>query len=399
MSRTVRVLLADLFALTFGFAVVSLSMTVLTAARSSDPLRTTAPAVSLLSPSQGQIVSGNVVVSATASQDTDALQFQISGANLGPAITSGACSVNWNTAAVTDGTYALAVLAFDANGNMTPSGSVAVTVANDLPQITSVATSNLTSTSVIVTWTTNQVSTSSLDYGVNALTSSLPINWNLVTQHSATLSGLTPGTSYQFRASSSNGVGLSANSAAVHVHDGGGRSIDERSRRAHDATSAFLAADKTQQAQLARAASADATADDARPASDGTTEHARSAADGAAEHARSASTRLATTVGSNNHRRCGGGPGTRRAREHIVIPRTRGDRCRSHNDRLRMASSDSRDLSLDITKRGHGCSGQGFWCSTSRSSDVRFRPDTPEECLKPQPATPARPLLLGGHKC
>ena len=131
MSRTVRVLVADLFALTFGFAVVSLSMTVLMAARSSDPLRTTAPAVSLLSPSQGQIVSGNVVVSATASQDTDALQFQISGANLGPAITSGACSVNWNTAAVTDGTYALAVLAFDANGNMTPSGSVAVTVAND----------------------------------------------------------------------------------------------------------------------------------------------------------------------------------------------------------------------------------------------------------------------------
>jgi len=188
-------------------------MTVLMAARSSDPLRTTTPAASVLSPSQGQIVSGNVVVSATANLDTDALQFQLSGANLGPAITAGACSVNWNTAAVNDGTYALTVLAFDAGGNVTPSGSIAVTVANTAPQITNVVASNPTSTSVVITWTTNQASTSGVDYGVNALTSSLPVNWNLVTQHSVTLFGLSPGTSYTFRATSSNGAGLSAASA------------------------------------------------------------------------------------------------------------------------------------------------------------------------------------------
>ena len=212
MPRTVRALVADLFALTFGFAVVSLSMTVLMAARSSDPMHMTAPSASVLSPSQGQIVSGTVVVSATASLDTSALQFQLSDANLGPAITSGACSVNWNTAAVNDGTYALTVLAFDAGGNTTSSGSVAVTVANSAPEITDVVTSNVTSSSVVVTWTTNQISTSSVDYGVNSLASSLPVNWNLVTQHSATLTGLTPSTSYRFRATSSNGVGLSASS-------------------------------------------------------------------------------------------------------------------------------------------------------------------------------------------
>ena len=48
MPGTVRALLSDLFALTFGFAVASLSMTVLLAARSSDPLRTTAPTASVL---------------------------------------------------------------------------------------------------------------------------------------------------------------------------------------------------------------------------------------------------------------------------------------------------------------------------------------------------------------
>jgi len=210
MPRAVRVVLADLFALTFGFAVASLSMTVLMAARAGDPLRTMGPAASVLAPSQGQIVSGNVLVSATANLETDALQFQLSGANLGPAITAGACSVNWNTAAVNDGTYALTVLAFDAGGNVTPSGSIAVTVANTAPQITNVVASNPTSTSVVITWTTNQASTSGVDYGVNALTSSLPVNWNLVTQHSATLFGLSPSTSYTFRATSSNGAGLSA---------------------------------------------------------------------------------------------------------------------------------------------------------------------------------------------
>lgn len=213
MPRAVRVVLADLFALTFGFAVASLSMTVLMAARAGDPLRTMGPAASVLSPSQGQIVSGNVLVSATANLETDVLQFQLSGANLGPAITAGACSVNWNTAAVNDGTYALTVLAFDAGGNVTPSGSIAVTVANTAPQITNVVASNPTSTSVVITWTTNQASTSGVDYGVNALTSSLPVNWNLVTQHSATLFGLSPSTSYTFRATSSNGAGLSAASA------------------------------------------------------------------------------------------------------------------------------------------------------------------------------------------
>lgn len=213
MLRTVRAFLTDLLALTLGFAVASLSMTVLVAARSTDPLRTAAPAGTVLSPLQGQTVSGTVVVSATASQDTDALQFQLNGANLGPTITSGLCSMNWNTAALTDGAYALTVLAFDGGGNVASSAAVAVTVANSAPQITDVATSNATATAVVLTWTTNQLSTSGADYGISALTSSLPINWNLVTQHSALLTGLSPGTTYRFRVTSANGSGLQAGSA------------------------------------------------------------------------------------------------------------------------------------------------------------------------------------------
>lgn len=213
MPRTVRAFLTDLLSLTLGFAVASLSMTVLVAARRSDPGRATAAAASVLSPQQDQTVSGNVEVSATASQDTEGLQFQVNGANLGPAITAGVCSMNWNTAALSDGTYALTVVAFDSGGNVTSSAPIAVTVANSAPHITNVATSSSTATSVVVTWTTNQVSTSGVDYGISALTSSVPINWNFVTQHSALLTGLSPATMYRFRVTSANGGGLQAGSA------------------------------------------------------------------------------------------------------------------------------------------------------------------------------------------
>src|SRR5262249_44467832 len=165
MHRNTRAAVADLLALTFGFAFASLSITVLAAARSTDPFRTAAPSASVLSPFQGQTVSGDVVVSATATQDTDGLQFQLNGANLGPAINSGACSMNWNTAAVGDGTYALTVLAFDSGGNITSSSPVSVNVANSAPLISNVATSTPASTSIAITWTTNQLSTSGVDYG------------------------------------------------------------------------------------------------------------------------------------------------------------------------------------------------------------------------------------------
>ncbi len=212
MPRNARLLLGDVFALTLGFAVASSSITVLEAARARSAMPTTAPTASVLSPAPGQIVSGHVVVSATASLDTTALQFQLSGVNLGPSITSGSCSLNWDTTAVTDGTYALTVLAYGGGGGMTSSSPVAVTVENTAPQITAVAASGLTSTSVVITWTTNQPSTSGVVYGLNSPVSSLPTDWSLVAQHSARLGGLSPGTFYRFRVTSTNSVGLQATS-------------------------------------------------------------------------------------------------------------------------------------------------------------------------------------------
>jgi Bacterial Ig domain len=133
MPRAIRVFLVDFLALASGFVIASLSMTVLLAARPPEAALTVAPTASLLSPFQGQFVSGTVPVWATASQDTDALQFQLGGANLGPAVTSGACQMNWDTTAVSDGTYTLSVLASDDSGDTNSSAPVTVTVQNNPP--------------------------------------------------------------------------------------------------------------------------------------------------------------------------------------------------------------------------------------------------------------------------
>jgi hypothetical protein len=211
MPRNLRSFVSDVLAIALGFAVASFSTTVLSAARS--PLRAgsdTAPSVWLLSPGNSQAVTGTVTVSATASLDTEALQFQLNGGNLGPTITSGACSMNWNTAAVPDGDYMVTVVGYDANGNSTTSTAAAVTVENTVAQISSISTSGITDTSAVVSWMTNQQSSSSVDYGVTPYTNSTPLDVNLTTQHAVTVVGLFPGTTYHFRVASWNGVGLLA---------------------------------------------------------------------------------------------------------------------------------------------------------------------------------------------
>ena len=216
MSRVIRSLASDVVALALGFSIVALSPKVIAASRVAEPMRSSSmvPSVWLLSPSNGQAVSGNVTVSATASQDTETIQFQLNGASLGPAITSGACSLTWNTGAVNDGSYSVTVVGYDINGNAMTSSPVTVTVENTPPQIFNVGVSGISSSSAMVTWMTNQPASTGVDYGPSmSYVNSTPLNVTMTTQHNQTLVGLTPSTTYHFRVSSWNGVGLLAASS------------------------------------------------------------------------------------------------------------------------------------------------------------------------------------------
>ncbi|MDP9052284.1 MAG: fibronectin type III domain-containing protein [Acidobacteriota bacterium] len=81
------------------------------------------------------------------------------------------------------------------------------------PVISNVATTNLTSNSVTVTWTTDQPSSSKINYGTTtAYGSSTTLDTNLVTAHSETITGLAASTTYDFDVTSTTAASLSSTS-------------------------------------------------------------------------------------------------------------------------------------------------------------------------------------------
>ncbi|MGE5624314.1 MAG: Ig-like domain-containing protein [Bacillota bacterium] len=100
--------------------------------QSQPPPDTTPPTVSMTAPANGATVSGNVTVSANASDNVGVVgvQFKLDGANLGPEDTSAPYSITWNSAGASNGSHSLTAVARDAAGNKTTATSVTVTVSN-----------------------------------------------------------------------------------------------------------------------------------------------------------------------------------------------------------------------------------------------------------------------------
>ncbi len=98
----------------------------------SESSDTTPPTVSLSSPSNGATVSGNVSITATASDNVgvSSVQFKVDGNNAGSADTTSPYSVTWNSALVSNGSHSITAVATDAAGNSTTSSVVTVTANN-----------------------------------------------------------------------------------------------------------------------------------------------------------------------------------------------------------------------------------------------------------------------------
>lgn len=80
------------------------------------------------------------------------------------------------------------------------------------PTISNVSTTDVTSTSVRVTWTTNENATSVVNYGLTNSYGSSASDSSNVTSHSVVLSGLSANTTYHFRVSSADGANNMATS-------------------------------------------------------------------------------------------------------------------------------------------------------------------------------------------
>ncbi|WP_224366184.1 S8 family serine peptidase [Hyalangium versicolor] len=97
----------------------------------SGPADTTPPSTSITAPAGGSTLSGTTTISASASDNVGVTKVEFyAGSTLIGTDTSSPFSVDWNTGAVTNGSYSLTTKAFDAAGNTATSSAVAVTVDN-----------------------------------------------------------------------------------------------------------------------------------------------------------------------------------------------------------------------------------------------------------------------------
>jgi glucose/arabinose dehydrogenase len=114
------------------------------------------------------------------------------------------------------GTKTVYVQFRDGAGNWSASFNDTIVLDTTAPTISARTTTNITGNSATVTWTTNEPATSQVDYGLTtSYGSTTTLDPNLVTAHTVLLTGLAPGTTYNYRVRSVDAAGnqtVSANS-------------------------------------------------------------------------------------------------------------------------------------------------------------------------------------------
>ncbi|MEK6589289.1 MAG: carboxypeptidase regulatory-like domain-containing protein, partial [Nitrospinota bacterium] len=169
------------------------------------------------------LTKGNIIGTVTDSS---------TGLPLPSATVSVTDSSNITQNALTDasGTYTINNIASGAfSGSITKSGYYPYNFSNTMspgqtitinavlspvpPIISNIAVSNITTNSATITWMTDQLSDSLIDYGTTTAYGSSVADSTLTTNHSIMLANLTMGTTYHFRVTSKNSLNASSTSS------------------------------------------------------------------------------------------------------------------------------------------------------------------------------------------
>ena len=104
---------------------------------------------------------------------------------------------------------------YDFSGTMSPRQTMVINAALSpiLPIISNIAVSGLTTNSATITWTTDQMAQSVVEYGPTTSYGNSAEDSTLTTNHTLVLSNLTAGTTYHFKATSKNGYGFLSSSS------------------------------------------------------------------------------------------------------------------------------------------------------------------------------------------
>ncbi|MEW6682011.1 MAG: fibronectin type III domain-containing protein [Nitrospirota bacterium] len=212
-------------ATTYHYRVISTDAAGNTAV-SADNTFTTASAADTTPPGLSNITSGSVTSAAasitwvTNEAATTQVDYGTTTA-YGASTTLDATLVTAHSAALVGlqggTTYHFRVRSADAAGNVAVSGDATFTTLaapdTTAPTISGVVASSTGATSTVITWSTNEPSTSVVDYGLGTSYGSSSTDTTLVTSHSRSLIGLTASTTYHFRVRSADAAGNTASSA------------------------------------------------------------------------------------------------------------------------------------------------------------------------------------------
>lgn len=107
-----------------------------------------------------------------------------------------------------EGTKNLKVKYQDNAGNVSEQYIASITLDTTSPAISAITSGNITTTEATITWTTNESASSQAEYGTTQYYDlSTPLDLNLVTNHSLTISNLSPSTNYHYRLKSIDEAG------------------------------------------------------------------------------------------------------------------------------------------------------------------------------------------------
>ena len=171
-----------------------------------------APTIGSVVVNNGAAVTNNVNVTLTLAAG-DALSgiSQMRFSNTGTTYSTAeayATTRAWALAAGTSGVKTVFVQFRDGAGNWSAAFTDTIIWDGDPPTISAVSASEITTTSTTITWTTNEGSTSQIDFGVTtAYGQTTALDPGLVTAHSAALGGLGPQTTYNYRVRSTDAAG------------------------------------------------------------------------------------------------------------------------------------------------------------------------------------------------
>jgi hypothetical protein len=183
--------------------------------------RFTATVMSLLFCYCSQGFAGDVSLAWDASESEDTVGYKVyygnSSRNYDSPIDVGN-QTYYTVTNLTYGTYYFSVTAYDSAGDESIYSNEVQAVISPPPDTTppvigSIGSSNITTSGATISWTTDEPSTTQVDYGLTtAYGSTTSLDPTLQTSHTQSLSGLAPGTVYHYRVSSLDAAGNQATS-------------------------------------------------------------------------------------------------------------------------------------------------------------------------------------------